>query len=207
MPRPAAIGFILHDRARNWVRFARLTPAAVPPAHPDANWLRFARFALVAPAGPTCRPAPTAGRPRQNGFVLHSQPRKLGSFRTFSLSGTPARLPVWLNWVRFAHFALRRPQAGRSRCEPASNPRSAIEKLASFCTLDPSRARPFLSIQAQIGFVLHDCPARPHLPGRTGFVCTLVRNQGTVSCAEAQGSRVRNGFDLALLCASASPRE
>jgi hypothetical protein len=32
---------------------------------------------------------------------LHSRP-KLGSFRTFSLSRDPARLPAWPNWVCFA---------------------------------------------------------------------------------------------------------
>jgi hypothetical protein len=88
---------------------------------------------------------------------------ELGSFCTFSLSGTRARVPVWSNWVRFAHFALRRPQAGRSRRKPVSNPRSAIEKLASFCTLDAGGARPFLSVWAKLALFVQIATFEPQM--------------------------------------------
>ncbi len=156
MARHLQIGFVLHDR-----------PALV--ARAGGNWVRFAQLACAGRRRQVCAQSAIPNP--------QSEIEKLGSFCTIGI-----RLERWndgilewwgtsaaRNWVRFAHFALRGP--GRlaklgSFCAfglwgpeaevcPQSaicNPKSAIEKLGSFCTID----WPQPPGSPEIGFVSHD---------------------------------------------------
>ena len=109
--------------------------------------------------------APSHPAPPGIGFVSHVRSRrcrhsrpKLGSFRTFSLSRDPARLPGWPNWVCFARFPLQgtRRDWNRRRME---NRNDGVHRQSEV------RARRLTLQGPQIGFV------SPRL-----FACPICRN-------------------------------
>ena len=119
--RNREIGFVSHGHLLvGWAS----RPISVFPL----DWLRFARLAptrapSIGPIGFVCTTGPLAALP--------GVPGRLALFRT--AGPQPPLVPP--DWVRFAHFALRRLEAvgRRAGVPPPVYPQSAIETLALFC--------------------------------------------------------------------------
>jgi hypothetical protein len=109
-PRPTPLWPVLPGTARNWVRFARFALVAGPSgrvaAGVAANWVRFARF---APRRPSLLSLGPGGKLGSFCMIGPPGPAKLASFCTIaSRSGSLWPVPPGTarNWVRFARFAL-----------------------------------------------------------------------------------------------------
>jgi hypothetical protein len=121
------IGFVLRDRKvpKTPVTICRNT--SYLHFAPSGNWVRFAQL-LPGGASRPQPPAPIPGRSGEIGFVSHNWPAQAGG-------GKPQ------GW---------RPATGlspiRNVVTPGSDrgPKSAIEKLASFCTIGSGQLGSFV---------------------------------------------------------------
>ncbi len=92
------------DRSQDKRPAIGLSPVRNPQSR---NWLCLARAGPAASPGLTCRPAPTAGRPAQIGFVLHNPPlgpRQTPALALFGVLGlafvvTPRGVIFDVRWI------------------------------------------------------------------------------------------------------------
>jgi len=190
---------------------------------------KLGSFCTIAPAARRRQAAGQASRP-ESGPVCNPQSRNWLRFAHFALRARPA--PP--NWVRFVRFAAELALFYTSDFTPQT---SNLPQLALFfrslsgvrfiVTLSPPSTCPSCDCR-RIGFVLHDCSSAPRGLGvppdilpEANWLCFARLPVGTpisrsasgretemtLSRAETQGRRGRKGFDLAFLCAPASPRE
>ncbi len=132
------------------------------------NWLRFAQLIFQDASGP--RPAPIPGHRGQIGFVLRLSPCA-------------------------GRSVVPNPRCCHPRQRPGGrNPKSAIERLASFCTIYPrrgprhARRAHFRTPGARLGSFCVFHPPGPHPISQIGFVLHILPSAGWRRQATARAS-------------------